>query len=154
MRTRPTTAAIISVAASTITGGTFSTYTDSLTARVGRQKLLYGAQRLVSPLDWANIRRTFDGARVLYKEGDWAVDVFFTYFVPPIFDELDKADSDQPFYGSWGTYSGFETYYLGYENNNVGATNGTADFSLHTLGLRLSGRKYTNPDCRYRFHVL
>ena len=93
-------------------------------------------------------------ARVLYKEGDWAVDVFFTYFVPPIFDELDEADSDQPFYGSWGTYSGFETYYLGYENNNVGATNGTADFSLHTLGLRLSGRKYTNPDCRYRFHVL
>ena len=27
---------------------------DSLTVRMGRQELLYGAQRLVSPLDWAN----------------------------------------------------------------------------------------------------
>src|SRR6185436_17662187 len=40
---------------------------DSLTARVGRQELLYGNQRLISPLDWANTRRTFDGARLLYK---------------------------------------------------------------------------------------
>ena len=31
-------------------------------ARVGRQELLYGVQRVVSPLDWANTRRTFDGA--------------------------------------------------------------------------------------------
>ena len=32
-----------------------------LTARGGRQELLFGAQRLLSPLDWANTRRRFDG---------------------------------------------------------------------------------------------
>src|SRR5690606_11351221 len=39
--------------------------TENLEARVGRQELLYGNQRLVSPLDWANTRRTFDGAKLL-----------------------------------------------------------------------------------------
>jgi hypothetical protein len=33
-------------------------------ARVGRQELLLGSQRLVSTLDWANTRRTFDGVRI------------------------------------------------------------------------------------------
>jgi hypothetical protein len=41
--------------------------TEDATLRVGRQELLYGAERLISPLDWANTRRTFDGARVLMR---------------------------------------------------------------------------------------
>ena len=115
--------------------------TDNLTARVGRQELLYGAQRTVSPLDWANTRRTFEGARLLYQSGDWAIDTFFTAFVPPVVDEFDEADWDRKFYGMYSTYSGFENvgidaYYLGFENENLGTGN---DFSLHTLGLRLNG---------------
>src|SRR5262245_36893086 len=31
--------------------------------RVGRQELLYGSQRLISTLDWANTRRTFQGVK-------------------------------------------------------------------------------------------
>src|SRR6266852_2457229 len=31
--------------------------------RAGRQELLYGSQRLISPLDWANTRRTFQGVK-------------------------------------------------------------------------------------------
>ena len=115
--------------------------TDNLTARVGRQELLYGAQRTVSPLDWANTRRTFEGAKLLYKNGNWAVDTFFTALVPVDVDELDEADWDRKFYGVYSTYSGFENanleaYYLGYDNENLGPGN---DFSLHTLGLRLNG---------------
>src|SRR5262249_12751466 len=37
--------------------------------RVGRQELLYGSERLISPLDWANTRRTFQGAR-LFRQGE------------------------------------------------------------------------------------
>lgn len=37
--------------------------TEEFTLRIGRQELLYGAQRTVSPLDWANTRRTFEGVR-------------------------------------------------------------------------------------------
>jgi len=115
--------------------------TDSVTARVGRQELLYGAQRTVSPLDWANTRRTFDGARLLYQRGDWSIDTFYTYFVPVVVDDLDEADYDQAFYGMYSTYRGYENvtidaYYLGYDNNNAPPNN---DFSLHTIGMRLNG---------------
>ena len=64
--------------------------TDNLKARVGRQELLYGNQRLVSPLDWANTRRTFDGAKLLYQNGDWAVDSFYTQYVPVIDNRLRR----------------------------------------------------------------
>ena len=53
-----------------------------LTARGGRQELLYGAQRLVSPLDWANTRRTFDGAKLYWRGDNWDVDGFWTRPVP------------------------------------------------------------------------
>ena len=114
---------------------------DNLTARVGRQELLYGAQRTVSPLDWANTRRTFEGAKLLYKNGNWAVDTFFTAFVPPVADEFDQADWHQKFYGVYASYSGFDNatldaYYLGYDSENPDIFN---DFSLHTLGIRLNG---------------
>ena len=42
---------------------------DCLTLRVGRQELLYGAERLISPLDWANTRRTFEGVKLMYHRG-------------------------------------------------------------------------------------
>lgn len=115
--------------------------TDSLTARVGRQELLYGAERLISPLDWANTRRTFDGARMLYKGDGWTSDLFYTYVVPVIPNRLDEPDYDQTFYGSYNTLTvndnlTIDAYYIGYDNQNTGAGN---DFSLHTCGLRFNG---------------
>ncbi len=118
--------------------------TDCVTVRVGRQELLYGAQRVVSPLDWANTRRTFEGVRLLAEEGDWAVDAFFTHLVPVVPNQLDEADYKQPFYGTYAVYSGWEQdtlelYYLGYDNRHPGTV--TSDFSLHTFGTRLFGSR-------------
>ena len=117
--------------------------TDSVTTRLGRQELLYGAERTVSPLDWANTRRTFEGAKLMIRENDWAIDAFFTHLVPIQVDDFDTADYEQPFYGVYGVYSGmqnatFDLYYLGYENQNVAAPVRT-DFSLHTIGGRVNG---------------
>src|SRR5690606_34418049 len=42
---------------------------DRLTLRAGRQNLLYGAQRLISPLDWTNTRRTFDAVKLSRSHG-------------------------------------------------------------------------------------
>ncbi len=110
---------------------------DAFTVRAGRQELLYGAQRTISPLDWANTRRTFEGIRVLYKRGDWAIDGFFTNFVPVQPNDIDEANYDLPFYGAYGVYSGLDNatadfYYLGSENN-------TTRQALHTIGGRLNG---------------
>ena len=39
----------------------------ALTFRPGRQELLFGKQRLVSPLDWTNTRRTFQGGSAILQ---------------------------------------------------------------------------------------
>ena len=49
-------------------------------ARVGRQELLFGSQRLVSTLDWANTRRTFDGVRIFRTGEQWDVDALLHRF--------------------------------------------------------------------------
>lgn len=115
---------------------------DGLAVRIGRQELLYGNQRLISPLDWANTRRTFEGVKVMTKAGDWAVDGFYTHLVPVDANNLDEADYNQTFYGCYAAYSGFENftvepYYIGYDNENPGE--GDSDFSLHTCGVRING---------------
>ena len=51
---------------------------DGVTARVGRQELLIGSQRLVSPLDWTNTRRTFEGFRVMAHVRTLMLDGFLT----------------------------------------------------------------------------
>jgi hypothetical protein len=51
-----------------------------LSAKVGRQLLSYGDQRLVSPLDWSNAGRAWDAARIRYSGQHWSVDGFASMF--------------------------------------------------------------------------
>jgi hypothetical protein len=118
---------------------------DCLTLRIGRQELLYGAERLISPLDWANTRRTFEGVKFMFTEGDWNIDGFYTHLVPVVPNRLDEADYKQPFYGVYSTYSGWEcdtldSYYIGYDNRHDDEPI-VSDFSLSTLGARLYGNR-------------
>ena len=51
--------------------------------RIGRQKLAYGSQRMVSPLEWVNTARVFDGARISVAAGPGRkLDAFATRLVP------------------------------------------------------------------------
>ncbi len=109
----------------------------TLTARIGRQELLYGAQRTVSPLDWANTRRTFQGVRGLYKKGNTSWDAFWTELVVVDPKGSDDVSSNIQFYGTYLTQQNtalgtWESYYLGSDNRYVG-------FSEHTVGSRASG---------------
>jgi len=72
--------------------------------RVGRQELLYGSERLISPLDWANTRRTFEGLKFFWQSDDWNVDFFATrpVIVNPV--QFDSPNYDQEFMGAWATY--------------------------------------------------
>ena len=47
----------------------FTALNHDMTLRLGRQDIQFGKQRLISPLDWANNRRNFDGG-VLAIQGD------------------------------------------------------------------------------------
>ncbi len=63
--------------------GAPSSGTAPVSLRIGRQKLVHGAQRMVSPLEWVNTARVFDGARLSIAAGAGRrVDAFATRLVP------------------------------------------------------------------------
>lgn len=69
--------------------------------RGGRQELLFGKQRLISPLDWSNNRRTFDGFSATLKptDGNWKLDAFLTQLVRSNKYRFDGTDDNVTFYG-------------------------------------------------------
>ena len=76
--------------------------------RAGRQELLYGVERLISPLDWANTRRTFEGYKLFWHGDDWNVDAFATRLVDRRPERPDRRrlhqESDQFEYGMAGRF--------------------------------------------------
>src|SRR6056297_1049623 len=115
------------------------TGTGELFLRSGRQEMLYGSQRLISPLDWSNTRRTFDGFKLSYRGADWNVDGFF---LNPVANDVKGFDERRDAVDFWGVYAsrkGWEigtvdTYFLSLENDQVG-------FRYDTLGARISGQR-------------
>ncbi len=95
--------------------------------RVGRQELLFGSQRLVSPLDWANTRRNFEGLRLNSPGTTWDLDA---WLVNPVNtgtfgagggagpglgvnkndNQFDSPQRDIVFGGAWGTYKGIKDH--------------------------------------------
>lgn len=123
-----------------------------LTLRVGRQELSYGRQRLISPLDWANTRRRFDGAKLFYESEYFDLDLFFTW---PIIVDVHEGYNRKPdhyreqthFYGAYSTYRPFKDHYLDYyflalrDTGNLENPNGRfGDLSLYTMGGRAGGK--------------
>ena len=114
--------------------------------RVGRQELLFGSQRLISPLDWANTRRTFQGVRGFRQGEKLDVDFFWAQPVVPNANKLDSVDNNQNFAGAWATYRpakgrSIDAYYLVLDNTSrvtqLGL--GRAPFTRHTFGGRYAG---------------
>jgi hypothetical protein len=121
---------------------------DSLTLRPGRQEMFYGSGRLIDVREGANLRRSFDAARMLLKEGDWQVDGFWSKPVrnrPGVFD-----DDPNPRVSFWGVYAvrplavlpdgHADLYYLGFENDLATYNRGTGRELRHSLGTRIWGR--------------
>jgi hypothetical protein len=119
--------------------------TENLSTRLGRQELLYGSQRLVSPLDWANTRRTFQGAKLMSKRNDWLVDGFWVQPMERVdpqrryFSDFDSPDDQVQFYGLYGSNAKTELgtldlYHLVLDDTRVG-------FRYHTSGARVAGER-------------
>lgn len=119
--------------------------------RVGRQELLYGEQRLISPLDWANTRRTFDGAKLFYASKEWNLDGFWTRPVP--FSQhvnqdtnFDENDSSQEFVGLYSSYKGqpnqvYDFYFLRFaEYQGPGTYFAPVDYDPMLFGMRGNGK--------------
>lgn len=68
--------------------------------RLGRQELSLGRERIVSPLDWANVRRIFQGATVESRRGAMSVGAFAMHPVTVIRSRADVPDTRTVFWGS------------------------------------------------------
>lgn len=122
------------------------------TIRLGRQELQYGAERLISPLDWGNIRRTFDGAKVFMNLTDWRIDAFAVRPVVGDRRNLDDDNENVDFYGLYSTWKGTSAlsadfYFLLLKDNEPAAnSNGNLGRrTVYTVGTRAWG-KYKNWD--------
>jgi hypothetical protein len=98
--------------------------TFPLSVKVGRQVLLYGDQRLIGPLDWSNLSRTFDAVKVRWtgKDGLW-VDAFVSSVVVADHDGFDESDLDSLFSGVYAHIPSFgiqdtELYALAMEDTD------------------------------------
>jgi hypothetical protein len=117
--------------------------------RGGRQELMFGSQRLISPLDWVPTRRTFQGARA-YRQGEkFDVDAFWVKPVVPDVAEIDSWDEDRNFAGLWTTYrpkagNAFDLYYLWLGDRSPAPLLGEVagvPHSTHTVGTRSVGKE-------------
>lgn len=108
-----------------------------LTARGGRQELLFGAQRLLSPLDWANTRRTFEGGRLTWSSGENTTDALLVRPVVVAPRQFDAPNQDQVLYGLYHSNKSLgvgpvDIYYLGLEDDRTFTR-------VHTLGTLIKG---------------
>jgi hypothetical protein len=117
-----------------------------LTARVGRQELLLGSQRLVSPLDWSNTRRTFEGGRLIARAGRFVLDGFGTRPVLVDTEEFNERDPETLFWGVAlrpavaAPLLGWDLYLLGLDQGDSTRLWGAqAAHERLTLGGRLMG---------------
>jgi hypothetical protein len=80
-----------------------------ITLRVGRQELSYGDQRMISPLDWSNVGRSWDGVRAWYSGSRFQLDAFVTDVKEAV---NGLTDDDQIFGGVYGSYTGIEAHWI------------------------------------------
>jgi hypothetical protein len=57
--------------------------TFPLTAKIGRQELSYGDERLIGAFDWNNIGRVFDAAKLRLEQSDYWIDGFVGRVIIP-----------------------------------------------------------------------
>ena len=123
-----------------------------LTARIGRQALKYGKQRLVSPLPWANSMRAWDAALMRIEFDRWRIDSFLSRYIPPQKYEINSWSPGQTFYGVYTTVQlgdkarpyKLDAYWLGI-NNQAAVYNGSAGRERRqTLGVRADGMLWDN----------
>ena len=115
-----------------------------VTARVGRQELVFGTQRLISVRDGPNVRQAFDGGTVVLQRGRWRADGFATRYVSTetgVFD--DSPDTGRLLWGVYAVRSlaqdqrkGVDLYYLGYLRKAATFDQGQGREVRHSWGAR------------------
>jgi Alginate export len=122
----------------------FNKNQQSFFARIGRQELLYGSQRLISVREGPNSRQAFDAIKGHFQNTRFQSDVFFSYTVTP----KNKIFDDPFFKGNklWGFYTmihncsifqNIDLYYLGIKKAESSFNDLIANELRHSVGTRI-----------------
>ncbi len=114
----------------------------TVNARVGRQEMTFGSNRLVGNREGPNIRLSFDGIRTWTTVGDTRIDAFM---VRPVTDFEgwfdDTADPTQKFFGVYTTTPvkavpglSVDVYYMGLDRIHAVLDAGVANEQRHSVG--------------------
>jgi hypothetical protein len=122
---------------------------DEFRLAVGRQELAFADERLVGAVQWTNVNRSFDGARLTLLHEDWEIDAFAAVLderaalMATGLDPRINGDSagDRSLFGAWAANANVDLFALADRN----ATNGASrtDIDRFTLGAR--GREQLGP---------
>lgn len=117
-----------------------------VSARVGRQELVFGEQRLVGHVSWLNAARTFDAARVTMRAPGVHLDVFAASVVRVQTDGWDRSGHGNSFHGAHATSSSLiprgtvEPYFFWRSDRGLRTESGALGrLRLGTTGVRLAG---------------
>jgi hypothetical protein len=125
----------------------------TFTIRGGRQEVAFGAGRLMSAAEGLNVRRSFDGMRLIATRGRWTFNSTALRLVAAqrgLFD--DKNEAGQSYLGAGATgphpllpngpnrSNLIAAYYFRFRRDNARFDEGLADSRRHVLGTRTWGR--------------
>ena len=118
-----------------------------LYARVGRQELTYGDQRLIGHVSWVNAGRTFDAAKVGLRTKALTLEMFGASVVRVLEGEFDKSGNGNRFAGAYASMPALvpkgsvEPYVFWKRDRNLRAEAGDlGTLNLTTAGVRWVGR--------------
>jgi hypothetical protein len=116
-------------------------------ARLGRQELAFGEQRLLGHLAWVNTGRTWDAARVILRAKAWQADVFGASLVRSLPDAFDKSGNGNRLAGVYAAsatvipQASLEPYVFWRRDVNLRSELTTiGDLSQTTMGVRVAGQ--------------
>jgi len=76
---------------------------NGFSAKVGRQVLSFGNNRLIGDSWWSNVARSFDGVRAAWQQGRLRVDAFAASVVIVRDGVIDHHNQGSPLYGLYGS---------------------------------------------------
>ena len=118
-----------------------------IAARVGRQELAFGEQRLVGHVSWLNAARTFDAVKVTLRRPAFSVDAFAASVVRIMDGAFDRSGGGNRFAGAYATAArliplgSVEPYVFWRRDVNLRSETATVgDLAQATVGVRVAGR--------------
>ena len=118
-----------------------------IAARVGRQELAYGEQRLLGHLAWVNTGRVWDAAKVSLRSKPVQVDVFAASLVRFLPDTWDRSGFGNRLYGAYATVpalvpkASVEPFVFYRQDENLASELGPrGTLQQTTTGVRIAGK--------------